>query len=334
MKLPLLNLNITRKTDIPKNDFYVLSGNPSSDRHLLALGDVINDDKGEKKTTNETMPIKRTSFEKLELAYTLDEVSNRCANFYALQVSGPGFDLIGNPKAIAVLRDFNFSVRLKLKIEEITRDMCISGNSFWEIIRNTKNDIVDLQRIDFKKIDYVRDTYGHVKEDASGIPEGYVFGLNIKNPVYFTDGKNGNNKREDILHFKLFSSGNELAVGYMEPCFKIIYLKLNVRDGLAQASYRIGHPLYIIYVGDPPNPKTTYPGHVPNSTMVGKIDDEFQNIETKHKFVMPYYTKVEELKPEAGLPQRELLDYCDSRISGCFGIPLELRIYPEHVDSN
>jgi len=329
--MSILNLNSVKNLLRPKPKqiakIPVASDIHSVDRALETLAQLYENSKDPKakKTSESQTMTKRVDFEKLELAYQLDEITFRCVNFYALQIAGPGFDIIGDAKAVKVIENFMTKTQLRLKIEEIVRDMCITGNSFWEEIKNATGNIIDVQRIDYKKIDYVRKN-GYVKEDDAGLPVGYKFVSTFGKAVYFTDGKDENGHKDDILHFKLFNMGNELAIGFVEPAIRLIHLKLNIRHGFAEAGYRAGHPLYVIYVGDKPDPKSGWKGIMPNESMISTINSEWQDIEQKSKFVMPWFTKVEELKPPTSEVQSDILSYCDSRIAATFGLPLSIAV--------
>ncbi|MHA1642261.1 MAG: phage portal protein [Promethearchaeota archaeon] len=314
---PIKKLTKLFKTDKIINnsqDEFVIARKNNSDRFLLALGEALS----KKKTSSSTKIFKRIPFDKLELCYLMDEVIFRCVNFYALQVGGVKFEIISkNKNAKNIIENFCRTINLSNKAVEITRDLCITGNSFYEKVYSMTGKLIDIQRIDYKTIDYERDSRELVIEDESGKPKGYIYKGYTGNEISKLDSSS-------ILHFKLFSLGNELAIGFIEPVYRLVYLKANIRHGFAQAGYRMGHPMNIIYIGDPENPKTGYTGHRPTKELVDKIESEWADIETKNVFIMPYYSKVEQLKPITVETQHELLKYCDSRIAASFGIPPEV----------
>lgn len=301
----------------PKQEqFLIRSDGGNGDKFIESLGEAF---KGKKKTKTGKSLAKRIAFDKLELVYVIDETVFKSVNFYSMQVLGPRFTLVGNKQACDAINKFIKRTNLFIKLEDAVRDQCICGNGFLEKIRNPEGKLVDVQRVDFKKIDYLRKD-GLIAEDASGHAKGYRFPVSdfefSEDTTEFTPN--------DILHFKLFSMGNDLALGFIEPLYKLVYLKANVRDGFAQTGYRMGHPLYVIKVGDAPT--DNYPGHKPTKEIMDKVENEWTNIEAKHRFIMPFYSTVEEFKPTGVEIQVDLLSHCDSRIAAGFGIPLELVI--------
>lgn len=307
----------SKKSDSKKEEpIYTSSKKQAEDRHLLALSNGLNINTKKRKATDQAELTKRIGKKKLNLAYRIDEVASRCVEYYVDQVTSPGFELVGNPKAVEICENVSRNANLLLKIKELVRDGCIYGNGFAEKIKNMDDHPVGLERINPIKIDYQRQGMDII-EDQSGNPIGYSFTKNNGEKVKFDPS--------EILHYKMISTGNEMALGFIELAFRIIYLKLNIRQGFAQAGYRMGHPLRIIYAGDKPDIKNSYQGHKANKKIIDKLADEFEDLETKHKFVVPFWTKVEQL-PATETPQTELLEYCDKRIAAAFGIPLGIAL--------
>lgn len=193
--------------------------------------------------------------------------------------------------------------------------MCIGGNGWFENIFNGKDQLIDIAYVDFRLMDFKRDSSGNVEEDDEGNVKEYEF-----------ESWSGDKKvisQKKIVHFPLFGWGNELAYGFVEPLYRVIYDKLNARHGFSQAGWRAGFPLYVVYVGD--KPEAGYPGHKPNQDIVDKISNEFENVQVKHKFVMPYWTKVDQLNPPE-IELTPLLEYFDVRITGGFGVPIDIAL--------
>jgi len=295
------------------------------------LADVLSTD-GKKKADNKQNPQRRVPFEKLFLAYRLCSLTSRCVNFYANSVVGVGYKPVGDEKAIKICQEFDDKVGMKRLLINGVKDMCISGSGWLELMNNTKRELADIQRIDFTKMDFVRDGILMVKEDDSGQPVGYVFG---KSPivgsidgyspvVYFTDGMEPNGKKEDIVHFKLFSFGNELPYGFIELVYSDILSRLNLKDSFRQSGYRVGTPLRLYYVGDKPDRKMGYRGHPATKETIDAIDSELSDLDNKHKLVLPFWVKEEISKTETSVPQIDLLNYFDRMIAGGFGLPAEI----------
>lgn len=294
------------------------------DRILMALSEGLSSKEGKSKTPEVGALDKRASFKNLQFAYSVDENAFRCVNFYAEKVVGPRFDLIGSSKeARDVLWDFIHKSELFIKLEDVARDMCISGNAYWEPTKFGK-EIKGIKRLDFRFIDYIRNTYGRVKLDEGNVnPVGYVFGkMPFTNSSILISEVTYN--PNELIHFKLYSSGVDLAYGYIEPIYGLIKFKRNIWSGLAQAAYNIGHRPIIIKHGDPPNPNTGYTGHKPTIKERDQIEGEFQDMETKDAFSMPYWIDVKQLEATTAEAQSELITKCNIGIAISFGLPPEM----------
>jgi len=289
------------------------SGTSVNNRFLLELSDAF---KGTK-TTQNYKPVKRIDFNKLELAYRLDEIVSRCVNFYALQVIGPGWEPIKCSKEDKeFIKEFKERTHLDEKLEDVVRDMCKFGNGWLEKQFNpSTKKFVDVSFVSGKYMDMERDSLGTVLEDQFGDIVSYVF----------TD-RSGNKKRIDtdkMAHFKLFGEGNELATGFIEPLYHLIYDKLNARHGISQAGWRAGNELIHAKVGLPPDTSKGFPGKKPDPAFINQLADYLEDIEGKHKLVTPYFVDVNKI-PSETIDWSPFLDLMDSRIVSGFGIPIEL----------
>lgn len=336
---PIKNKKESKKETTPEeSDFFVST--LGDGRYIETLADAFTEEGKRKLKHSSGTGLKRINPSELELEYKLDEVVFSCVNFYSQQVA-TDFEIVGDPKLAAILEDFKDRVGLLSITQEMVRDACISGNSFWEKIKANRGNgnIVGLQRIDFKKMDYIRrGENGLVEEDNTGKPIGYRFlpagDISLGNIKLFTDSEKDSENRKwinevvggknDILHFKLFGRGNELGLGYVEATYKLIFLKLNIRAGFAQTGYNAGFPRLIITAGELPNPATGYQGHKITSAERTELENAFNDLEVKNKIMLPPYVTVTPLQATTGEAQERLLEYCDSRIAGCFGIPLGL----------
>lgn len=290
------------------------SAGAKDDRYLAALAEPFKE-KGQKLTRLERIT-KRIPPAKLELAARLDEFAFRCVNFYALQVIGPGFDLVGDKDSVAVCEKFCQKTHMTEQLEDIVRDMSIYGNGWFEKIFNQIGEMVDIARIDPRLVDYRRNLNGTVAEDESGKIIGYVFKgwFGTTNPL----------EPFRVAHFKLFTMGHELALGYVEPVYHTIYDKINARKGFAAEQYRSGFPLYVAYVGQPPNPKMAIPEKKPTKEIVDKVADELENVRVRNKFVFPYWVKLEKFEPTKASGAFEQLEFFNKTISAGFGIPYSI----------
>jgi len=288
------------------------------DKFLLTLAEEFVQKRGKKLTKVQKLE-KRVSPKKLELAARLDELSSRCVNFYATQVAGPGFDIVcEDENSKTVYEEFIERTHLILKLEDVIRDMCIMGNGWFEKIFNIEETptLINVEYIDSRFMDFMRTSNGLVDEDEYGEIRGYSFKpwLGTEEPI----------KPEKVVWFPLFSRGNELALGFVEPLYRTIYDKLNAREGFSQQQWRSGFPLWTAKVGMPPNPKTGFAGVSPKKEVIDKMADEMEDLKSKHKIIHPYYVEIVKHEPSAGRTPAELLEFFNQSICAGFGIPYDL----------
>lgn len=286
-----------------------------SDRFLSDLSEVFKKSDGIKVTEATVRPpTRRIDRQKLFLAYTMDETSFRCVNFYVGQVVGPDFVIISdNQKVVEVLETFKEETNLKQILEQVVKDQCVFGNGWIENIYNSKGEVVNLCYTDGRWMDFIRDNTGTVKEDSSGQIEGYVWKDYSSEGVLL--------EPRQMNWFPLFKSGNELAYGYIEPLFHVIYSKMNARKGIVQAAWRAGNGILIGKVGDKPDNRIGYAGHKSTVENINKLANELEDIENKHNMTMPYWCDISQLNPAPITNYLPLLNNFDIEICGGFGVP-------------
>jgi len=119
----------------------------------------------------------------------------------------------------------------------------------------------------------------------------------------------------------LFSEGNELAYGFIEPLYSVIYSKLNARKGVSQAAWRAGNDLLIGKVGDKPDNRVGYAGHKSTTDAIDKLGNELEDIRARHKVVIPYWVDISKISPSPVSDYTPMLELFDTSICGGFGIP-------------
>ena len=305
---------ISKKPVEAEESFIFSSGKPN-DRILMALAEDFKIKKGIKATETYKLA-KRVAPEKLELCYRIDEIVARCVNFYALQIIGSGFELIDcSEKTKKYILEFIQRDNLMEKLEDVIRDMCIYGNGWLEKKFNADNELASVDYVCGKFMDLTRDYNEFPVLDTFGDITGYTFkDWNGKKTDYFT---------KQFAHFRLFGQGNELAIGFIEPLYHLIYDKINARTGISQAGWRAGNELVIAYIGDKPDSRVGYSGHKADPSFVSALADELEDIKGKHKLVVPHWAKIEKFPAET-IDWTPLLNYFDTRICAGFGIPSEM----------
>lgn len=308
-----------RNSTATDEDFLVSSGERKPDRFLVAMEKAFepeNGKKGQKKTTSEASFIKRIEPKQLELAYMMDEMVFRCTNFFATQVVGPGYDLVGSEENVKVVKDFFVKTFMNLQLEQMVRDSCNFGFGALEKVFNADDTIMtNLSRIDPKYFDFKKTSFNVPKEDSEGNIVGYTFTTLAGTKIDLIPN--------EIAYFPLFEMGNDRPLGYVEPLYRLVVDKLNTRAGFKESNWRMGYPLTVFYVGDKPDAKSGYTGHKSTTKIVNKLITETENLQAKHKLILPNWVKAEQMKSEK-IETPVLLEYFDTRILATYGLPLDL----------
>ena len=151
-------------------------------------------------------------------------------------------------------------------VEYIIQDMLMYGNSFVELVYDSKDKkIVDLKMIPEKKMDYAKNSNKEVAVDKYGKPIGYVMnlpygysgrGLGDEVPQeYRTKVSIDSNQifllPKRIAHFKLHTYGDRFyGIGLIEPAHKSTYRKMKIEDARANEVYTRGSNTLIATVGN------------------------------------------------------------------------------------
>lgn len=261
--------------------------------------------------------VKTVPLGKLEKLYHLDFLTFRIVNDYVDGMIGPGFFLEGNKKTVALLMKWAEKVKLKRIMEEIVRDVFLSGNPWVELGYNeVGNDILKLQTINPKFMDYIRDDKtGYVMIDKkTGEFVGYKRSggfdwqqvewkrdkIVVGDKVVQRFTTNGNGK-DRIAHFKLYGLGESyLGTTPLEPCYRQAIIRLNISRNVGEGAYRSEG--LIITVGDE--------NVTPTNDQVDKVSESFEDIETDTIFAFKFSPKVAvDRLPSPDLTGRESLLY-------------------------
>jgi hypothetical protein len=210
--------------------------------------------------------------------------------------------------------------------DKIIRYNCIYGNVWVELIRNVGDtEIVDLDFIDPKKMDYAKDSNQNISLDQYGNPIGYVetlpMGVNteginkIKPPESVTLSQNQLFLPADrVAHFKFYTVGDGFyGIGLVEPSYKAIVRGMNMEQALANWTYNSGFPPRVVYVGDERNP--------PNIQKIDSALKAVKELNYKQNLSIPYYMKVELLEAKSAGKIRDNLEYFKEAEVTSLGIP-------------
>lgn len=278
-----------------------------------------------------TPEIVRVEKSKLEQMYISNPVIFNSINKIVQIMMAAGYSITGDDKAVAVIEDFLDSIGetggeydWKTLLETILKHCCVYGNAWIEKIYNKSGtEIVDLDFIDPKKMDYARDANQKIVLDKYNRPVGYVqtlpFDVEAENKIKPPEGVSLPSNSifippERIIHFQLYTIGDGFdGIGLIEPIYKTALRKLNMEEALANSWWLTGFPLKKGKVGDI--------NHEPTEEQLVNMAESIKNLDYKSSIVVPYYADVEILEAKRPEKLKEQLNYfIDQEITG-LGLP-------------
>lgn len=285
-----------------------------------------------KKTTPE---LKRVPLDELEMVYKSEPNVFNAINKTTQLIMAAGYKLVGDSESVAFFADFFESIGSRggeLEWTELLTSVfkfqMVYGDAWVEKIpaKRDKNQIVDLQLVDPKKMDYAKDRNDKIVLDKFGDPVGYVETM----PYEYTIEDQINPPEEVVLqknqiffmpnsitHFKLYTIGDGFyGTGMIEPTYQTVVRKLNMEEALANAVNRSGFPRILVQLGDP--------AHEPNPDQIQKIIDKVKNMNHMGVFGVPYWVKVSYLEASSPEKLQEHLDYYIDQIVTGTGLPKAL----------
>lgn len=265
---------------------------------------------GKTKSERTSSSLERIDKDKLEKIYIHDPVVFNSINLITKTFLSTGYDIVvENSKVKADLELLKKNVNFTDLLLEIIEQISIYGNAWIELVKNKKgNKIVDLVPIDPKSMDFQRE-HGDIEYDEQGNPVGYVQETKMGEKTEFD--------YDDIAHFKLYTVGDgPRGVGLIEPIYKTSYLKLNIEEGLGNAIYRHGFPLFVAKVGDE--------NHPPSPDQIQDLGEKLKDISSETEIVIPHYYDLEIVESKKSEKLQEHLDYyIDQQVTG-LGTPKSL----------
>jgi len=274
----------------------------------------------------------------LELAYRTDPICFNSVNLYAQTAmhAGSKFMSINNVDcgdSIEFLDTFFDNLGdsgLKLDKVEFTdmlfRYLCIWGNFYAEKVYNKKGNIVDLNVIDPKKIDYAKDSSSNIIFDKNNNPIGYVVTYDygstdkeviskIQPPKDVTMHPNSIYiPMKNICHLKLYTYGDNLeGIGIIEPGYLDSKYKLNIEKSFANLTLKYANPKLKIKVGDQT--------HEPTPTQLKNALSSVANVNQNTEFSLPYWVDIDILQAKQPDQVANILQYYISQQIASTGVP-------------
>jgi len=231
-----------------------------------------------------------TTYENLLPRYTFRYTDKKTERFFTEWLEHSGFDW---------------------EFKEAIKNICIYGDAWLELIKDSKGNIVDIANINPEQFNYKRIGDRIELDERTGLPKGYE--QKLPYPV------GGKTKIEfdydDILHLTFFTVGSGYyGVGIVEPVYYPTVWKLNILEGYAEAVQQVGFPIKVMYVGDPSHP-------VAKEELRGGLA-ALKKVNRTKSIALPYWMKIDLLEPRWSLANiREQLELLvDMQIAG-LGIP-------------
>jgi hypothetical protein len=254
--------------------------------------------------------ITRVDKKALELAYILDPICFNSINQIMSTFLASDYKLTNAPaRVITEFEDFLKEIEFnEYVLPNIVMHTCIYGSSFNELVYNKKGtNIVDIEPIDPKTMDYQKGMGEQILTDSKGLPVGYVQKIQSNN-------KQIKFPREDVAHIGLYFVGDQFyPVGVLEPVYKTTQRKMNIEEGLAQAAYRHGFPIMVAKLGDP--------SHEPSPQEIDNVLTKMKSMYYKTEMAVPYFYDIDLKEPAKLETYSEPMNYFIAQQISGIGVP-------------
>jgi len=286
----------------------------------------------------------------LEKFYYFEPLLFEGINFFAEQVVGQGYEIVSkDPEAKSLVEDFCRTNNLLWLLQRVQLDLGKFGNSFLERLYDQQNKFAGLGYLDAVNMDFIRDRFNKVITDG-GKPIGYILKMTLTGEevqraerelrrIFTKYKKNFADRditqqgipfdREDVVHFKLYPlSDSEMGVGFIEPLYDTVFLKLEIEEALGRGLKRVGQPLLIATV------KPEEEGREVSEEKVKRFSEEIMSgIHEATDVTLSDKFELEYLEPTKIAQSKEFLDYFAEIIAAGLGIPYSYLLAGKTVGS-
>ena len=271
-----------------------------------------------------TSDLERVSLYDLETRYKDDPIIYNSVNVRTQTIMAPGYHLLGDKNDIRVIEEFFRNVGSvggglpwNEILTRIFQHQFIYGRSWTELIPNVeKTELVDIDIIDPKKMDYLRDSYGNIVLDEYSNPIGYVEkvggGGEIDSKIlppapYRLESGQIFLPPDRAVQFIYNTMGDGFeGIGLVEPVYKA-----SVRRDDAESAWA-NSPIFPMLVS-----KIGNESHEPTKQHLMSALDELSASKKRSVFTYPYWVELEMLQakqPEKVIDQFK--HYEDAEIAG------------------
>jgi len=305
----------------PKNEFYLAQNKKKEDPASIKASDT-----GEAQF--------RIPMVELELAYLKHPLTFNSINRNTQTIVSTNEILIHeNPEVVKYFRNFLDNIGTQgsqtswsqLK-EMIFRFPMIYGKQFTELIYDASGtEILDLDSIDPKQMDYATDSNSSVVLNDYGNPVGYVQTVpfshvgGIKSKFETPPGVvlNGNQiyiPASHIAQFKFWVVGPGFyPIGLIEPSYLSIKTVLQLNKDYAERAHTILFPMRVATVGDE--------NHEPSPEKIRNITEGLKSATAATEVGLPYHIKLNILESQNPDSMKNFLGYFNEDIIQSSGIP-------------
>ena len=299
--------------------FYLDTGNASSREGAVMM------------TSKTTPEIKRVIKPELEQTYLNNPVIFNIVNKTTEVIMSAGWKLIGDKDTVEYFTEWLDSIgnsggelEWESLLERNFQHCFIFGDAWNELIYNKgKTQLLDLDTIDPKKMDYAKNSSMKIALDKNSNPLGYVEKLpfdtvvvnKIKPPEEVSLGTNEVFLPPDrIAHYKLYTVGDGFyGIGLIEPVYNTSFRKMKMEQALSNSWWRTGFPLLKGTVGDI--------NHEPTEEHLTKMALKLADMDYRSSITLPNYANVEILEAKKPEKLKEQLNYfIDQEVAGS-GMP-------------
>ncbi|MHA1304413.1 MAG: phage portal protein family protein [Candidatus Heimdallarchaeaceae archaeon] len=255
----------------------------------------------------------RLSLFDLERLWIEDPIVFNGVNTATEIVMAAGYSLKGNEKSVEAVTRFISNIGKTAGnctwdelLYTIYQHQFLYGRAYIERMYSpSSGELVDLDFIDPKYIDYAKDSNGNIALDKYGNPLGYVQKVpsigasNIRSdgPIPKEVEVSSDEifiKPDKVIQFNLFTAGSGFyGVGLVEPIYRTGLDKSRLREAITNLYLQLG-PRQIVKIGNET--------HEPTAEMMARVVQELERARYNSVFAVPYYADID-IK-EAKHPER------------------------------
>lgn len=247
-----------------------------------------------------------------EIIYRRDGVVYGIVNRFVRSITGVPFTIKASESVRKEAEEWVNKPELGFReiLRGIVQDVLVYGNAWVELVPSKLgNDIIKLNRLDPKYMDYKRDGMGNIVLNPQGEPTAVVFQSGLKKVEV---------SKERVAHFLLTKiPGEFLGISPLETIYSIIKYKMNIENGLAEGLYRQVYCPVVVKVGSETSE--------PTPQVIDAVAKSLQDFHKKTVMVVPYHFELQRVEMGSVRPPEKVVDfllYLDKIVREAYGVPV------------